>query len=153
MLGNIFGAFGALGRLLPGYMQGERQAIQDNWQDLENYNNVQKGQIANAFSEATFAPAVQMYGLSLQDALNKTEVGSMQTALQRIMYPYAEQGTASMGPLMSLLMPANYAASLGQVLAPLYGNLGMAMQPGMWPGMQQGMQQGNQLINLPSSQR
>ena len=55
---SFLGALGAIGRLLPGYMQGERQAIQDNWSDLENYNTTQAGQLANAFSESTFQPRV-----------------------------------------------------------------------------------------------
>ena len=35
---SFLGALGAVGRLLPGYMQGERQAIADNWNDLNQYN-------------------------------------------------------------------------------------------------------------------
>lgn len=45
---------GAIASLLPGYMQGRRQAIQDNWTDLSNYNQVQAGQLANAFTEGTW---------------------------------------------------------------------------------------------------
>ena len=47
-LGGLFQSFG---RLLPGYMQGERQAIQDNWNDLNQYNKVQAGQLQNMFDE------------------------------------------------------------------------------------------------------
>lgn len=53
--------FGAIGRLLPGYIQGERMAVQDNWNDLNQYNQVQQGQLANAFTEATFHPAVNIF--------------------------------------------------------------------------------------------
>lgn len=153
MLGDIFGAIGALGRLLPGYMQGERQAIQDNWQDLQNYNQAQQDQIQNAFSEATFEPAVQMYGLSLQDAMNKSELGSMQTALQRFAFPGMAQGTINAGEIMPYLMPAQYAGMFQQAMLPLmYGNLGAAMMPGM--GAYYGAQaQGAQPFYLPSSQR
>ena len=48
--------FGAIGRMLPGYVQGERQAIADNWNDLEKYNKVQAGQLENAFTEDTYNP-------------------------------------------------------------------------------------------------
>ena len=48
---SFLGALGAVGRLLPGYMQGERQAIQDNWNDLKNYNAAQAGQLQNMFDE------------------------------------------------------------------------------------------------------
>ncbi len=47
-LGGLFQSFG---RLLPGYMQGERQAVQDNWNDLNQYNKVQAGQLQNMFDE------------------------------------------------------------------------------------------------------
>ena len=47
-LGGLFQSFG---RLLPGYMQGERQAVQDNWMDLNQYNKVQAGQLQNMFDE------------------------------------------------------------------------------------------------------
>ena len=55
---SFLGALGAIGRLLPGYVQGERQAVQDNWADLDNYNKTQAGQLANAYTEATFQPNV-----------------------------------------------------------------------------------------------
>lgn len=46
--------FAAIGRALPGFYEGRQQAIQDNWKDLENYNNVQAGQLSNAWTEATW---------------------------------------------------------------------------------------------------
>ena len=49
---NFFGALGAFSRALPGYVQGERMAVQDNWNDLNQYNKVQSGQIQNAWDEA-----------------------------------------------------------------------------------------------------
>lgn len=48
--------FTALGRALPGFVEGERLANQDNWKDLENYNSVQRGQLENAWTEATWDP-------------------------------------------------------------------------------------------------
>lgn len=51
---------GALSSLLPGYIQGRRQAIQDNWQDLQNYNNIQAGQLSNAFTEGTWQQRMDM---------------------------------------------------------------------------------------------
>ena len=42
-LGSLGSVVGALGSLLPGYMQGERQAVQDNWADLNYYNKAQAG--------------------------------------------------------------------------------------------------------------
>lgn len=56
-----FSFLGGLASLLPGYVQGQRQAIQDNWQDLMNYNQVQSGQLSNAFTEATWQPRLSMF--------------------------------------------------------------------------------------------
>lgn len=63
--------FGSIGRILPGYVEGQRNAIKDNWQDLENYNNVQAGQLANAFTEATFGNNVDM----MYDAAKRSRLG------------------------------------------------------------------------------
>jgi hypothetical protein len=67
---NIFGALGALGRVLPGYVQGERQAVEDNWRDLNEYNRVQAGQYENAFTGATFNPRLSM----MTDAANNSRM-------------------------------------------------------------------------------
>lgn len=55
---NFLGAFSQIGRLLPGFMEGERAAIKDNWQDAINRNNVWHGQLQNLYDEATWDPAV-----------------------------------------------------------------------------------------------
>lgn len=57
---SFLGALGAVGRLLPGYMQGERQAIADNWNDLNQYNKVQAGQLQNMFDENAMRDRLQM---------------------------------------------------------------------------------------------
>ena len=56
-LGGLFQSFG---RLLPGYMQGERQAIQDNWNDLNQYNKAQAGQLQNMFDENAMRDRLQI---------------------------------------------------------------------------------------------
>lgn len=56
-----FGNFlGNLMNLVPGYYQGRQQAIKDNWQDLSNYNQVQRGQLDNLFNMATFEPRAKL---------------------------------------------------------------------------------------------
>lgn len=55
-----FSFLGSLANLLPGYIEGQRQAVKDNWYDLNQYNQVQAGQIQNAFDEATFSDKVRM---------------------------------------------------------------------------------------------
>lgn len=41
--------------LFTGYINGRRAAIQDNWQDAQNYNSVMKGQLDNALTMQTMA--------------------------------------------------------------------------------------------------
>ena len=53
-LGSLLGIMGQLGRVVPNYVQGYRQAWQDNWNDANQYNQVQRGQLANLFAEAAF---------------------------------------------------------------------------------------------------
>lgn len=47
----MFEFLGALGGVLPGYQQGQQQAVSDNWSDLLKYNQAQAGQLQNAFDE------------------------------------------------------------------------------------------------------
>ena len=56
-LGGLFQSFG---RLLPGYMQGERQAVQDNWNDLNQNNKVHAGQLQNIFDENAMRARLNM---------------------------------------------------------------------------------------------
>ena len=49
-----FGFLGNLSRALPGYIEGQRQAVQDNWQDLKNWNEVYSGQLGNMYAAETF---------------------------------------------------------------------------------------------------
>ena len=53
---NFGSLFSAVGRALPGFVEGERQAVADNWRDLNQYNQVQAGQLENAWTEATWDP-------------------------------------------------------------------------------------------------
>lgn len=46
--------------LFSGYLQGRRAAIQDNWNDLTNYNKTLGGQLKNAFNMQTFGDAAQI---------------------------------------------------------------------------------------------
>ena len=46
--------------LFTSYINGRRQAVADNWQDLSNYNQIAAGQLNNAFNMATFDPRVRI---------------------------------------------------------------------------------------------
>lgn len=45
--------------IFSGYLNGIRQANQDNWTDATNYNKVLQGQMQNAYNMATFDPSVR----------------------------------------------------------------------------------------------
>ena len=51
---SFFGAISQLGRLLPGYIEGERAAIKDNWNDLEQFNKNLNAEMSNALNALTF---------------------------------------------------------------------------------------------------
>lgn len=65
--------------IFSGYLNGMRQANTDNWNDLTQYNNVQKGQINNAFQLATFDPAVRTAWNQGTQSDNKTLINSAAT--------------------------------------------------------------------------
>lgn len=57
---NILGALGAVSRLLPNYVEGQRAAVQDNWRDMQQYNQAQLGQLQNMFIERTLPWKINM---------------------------------------------------------------------------------------------
>lgn len=146
-LGNLFSAFGALGRILPGYVQGERQAVEDNWNDLTNYNSVQAGQIQNAFDEQTFDDRVDMMGFSRDNAANQALNLWMSTMAQQAMFPGYLQGAANMGVNMPFMMPMQQMAEWGQTMYPWLNPRGLGAATGIFPQVQQ------QQYFLPSSQQ
>ena len=127
---NFFGALGAFSRALPGYVQGERMAVQDNWNDLNQYNKVQSGQIQNAWeydqaamSNIGVADSTQNYFLNslnrgrayrqsyrdagwddvLGDMNNMARLGSAYRTSERALFPQDYGfGGADMGSLAQL---------------------------------------------------
>lgn len=107
-----FSFLGGLANLLPGYVQGQRQAIQDNWQDLMNYNRAQQGQLSNVFTEATWQPRVDMFQDAWLNSLLNTyghiadarqkEILRPYSELQAGAYTYYAQPLAGIGPLSTL---------------------------------------------------
>jgi hypothetical protein len=92
-LGGLGSVFGALGSLLPGYVQGERQAVQDNWSDLNNYNKVQAGQGQNAFDFASFGHKLDMVKDAADLQNYNTQNAGMTLQRNRAWLPYmVEQG-------------------------------------------------------------
>lgn len=116
--GNLFAA---IGRALPGFVEGERMAVQDNWEDLNQYNKVQAGQLENAFTEQTFNPRMQI----VYDAARNSGLGVLNNRMT----------TAQNWMLHPALMARNYYASL---YAPQNAQLEQQMLANMYrhmPGM------------------
>lgn len=63
--------------LFTGYINGRRAAIQDNWQDAKNYNEVMKGQLDNALAMQTMADAARKSNASANVAdMNQALTGA-----------------------------------------------------------------------------
>lgn len=134
---SFLGALGAVGRLLPGYMQGERQAIRDNWMDLNQYNKVQAGQLQNMFDENAMRDRLQM----LRD-------NAMTNNYQRWAAGFDLGVKAAQYPLMlgQLGMQAGHFFPLQQMRwNMLQQQAGMAMNPRLAQQQAKGGQQGDAL--------
>ena len=129
---NLFGILGNIGRVLPGYMQGYRMAIQDNWNDLNQYNQVQKGQLNNLYDEATFEPAVDMYNSNADMArLNLYNLG-MQTQTNLAALPATLQQAATNGIYAAQVADLRNRANMQNYVNMLNGKFNIGMnQNGM----------------------
>lgn len=86
---SFLGFLGSIGRMLPSYVEGERAAIKDNWQDAANYNTVLNGQLQNAYSQATFNDLVNAIKYQLAgNALNTMNAG-LNTYTNMVAAPYS----------------------------------------------------------------
>lgn len=124
-----FSFLGSLASLLPGYIQGQRMANQDNWSDLMNYNKAQQGQFSNMFTEATFQPQMDMVWMDRFNKALGTAQNTWQTGLNYMAQPQ----------LMNQVLAGNY-------YSPALAGLPYEMQLRAY-GMQQGL--GN-LMRQPS---
>lgn len=71
------GFFSSVGQLLPGYLEGQRQAVEDNWNDLNQYNQVQEGQLENLFNEQTMDDRLSM----MADAAENSYMGYLNNVM------------------------------------------------------------------------
>ena len=133
-LGGLFQSFG---RLLPGYMQGERQAIQDNWNDLNQYNKVQAGQLQNMFDENAMRDRLNMMrDAAIERGIQREAMGWDLWAKVLGVPRYAMQEAYALGHLPEL-QQMRYNMTRQQY--------GMAMQPRLPAAQGKGGQQGNLL--------
>lgn len=98
---NFGSLLGAVSRVLPGYMEGERQAVRDNWQDLMNYNQVQQGQLGNLFLEGTLPQRFQQF----EDATARSNLLRINDMIGLLQQWYAAPGQMAHGAAYSMYGP------------------------------------------------
>lgn len=87
------------------YLSGVEMARKANWDDLQNYNQVQKGQLDNLFDFATFSPKVNseyentdklalsnlFQELTFNNALTKEQVAANKALLENLLAQHVYQ--------------------------------------------------------------
>ena len=100
--------------LFGSYVDGREKAIDSNWKDMKNYNDVLGGEVDNARDMATFdAKVMQEKGKGLSDyskGVTDWTAGQSQELLNRLLFSGMEQNDAQFGKRL-----AN--AKLGNLLA------------------------------------
>lgn len=96
--------FAAVGRALPGYVEGHRAAVRDNWNDLNQYNRVQAGQFDNAWTEETWDDRLANVRMQRDNNALGLVRNAMVTGLDVAAYPGMYQQRASMSANMPWLM-------------------------------------------------
>lgn len=118
-LGSLLGIMGQIGRLVPNYVDGYRQAWADNWRDANQYNQIQSGQMQNAFASAAFAPELNMLYDRAGISRDQADMSGGNFGLYALAYPYLQQAA---------LMQAQSQPSLTL----------QAIQSNLYPGLAQG---------------
>lgn len=124
-----FSFLGGLASLLPGYIQGQRMANQDNWQDLMNYNQVQSGQLANAFTEGTW-----------QDRLNMFHNERANSDYNRLgnLYDFMYKSWAFPGNIASVMNQTLYAPQISAMQQMANARMWEQVMNNPWAAMTQG---------------
>ena len=136
------GFFSSLGQLLPGYTEGRQDAIEDNWNDMNQFNQVLAGQTENAFNLETFDERARM----MRDAAERSYYGALNDAMTLRTNMAFQPGRESFGLAYSLMAPETaldtYRAQAAQAnwLSRFWPNPQGAMQPMgtdnmMWPNL------------------
>lgn len=152
--------------LFTGYINGRRAAIQDNWQDAKNYNEVMKGQLDNAIAMQTMADTARKSNASANvadmnqaltgaridnelDLLNKqraNNLNALKAQLEAIQTQFNIDLTQSDEYKKYMLGQAQQAAAAGQ--AGQVGQVGQVGQPTVNPNL---VPQGTSSINPENS--
>ena len=96
------------------YLNGRRQAIADNWQDLTNYNTVQRNQLSNLRNLGTLSADInRAYEFTDQTALQNLSNQYQLDMLARL-YPYIlSNNIRNLTMVPQLIPPANTGAGTG----------------------------------------
>lgn len=96
------------------YLNGRRQAIADNWQDLSNYNTVQQNQLSNLIDLGTLSADInKAYEDTDQVALQNLSNQYQLDMLARL-YPYIlSNNIRNLTMVPQLIPPANTGAGTG----------------------------------------
>ena len=129
------GIFGSIGQLLPRYMEGQRQAVADNWNDLTQYNQVQEGQLNNLFNMQTFDDRLAM----MEDAMYRSGYQRQNDAmtLERniVLHPGLIRAAQLQGGALPYLQQVMDMAAYTQALRALSGYINPMSYGGMPLGL------------------
>lgn len=125
-----FSFLGALGSLFPGYIQGQRMANQDNWQDLVNWNNVQAGQQFNLFTEATWQPRLDIAWSNRNDKVMQEQMNRWNTGLYYLSLPQMMNNAYAGNYYSQFMAGMPYMAQMAQFqnIMQNQGNLGQMIR-------------------------
>lgn len=150
---NFGSIFSAVGRALPGYVEGERMAMEDNWRDLNEYNKVQAGQLQNAWDVATWTPRLTNVRLNTENNAINRERNLMQMGLDTARYPYEYERSAAMSANRQPLVSGEMAALMRMYQQMMQNGWGMPQMPYYGGGANMNAAGANTGAGLPSRMR
>ena len=140
--------------LFTSYINGRRQAVADNWQDLSNYNQIAAGQLNNAFNMATFDPRVRIAESQAQLGELNNVLGSAMT--DQNLRHIAAQNKLNIPDLSASAQQALYNHNIRMLTDPNYARTYFALGLGLGtPQVQstqqsQAQSQGNGSVQTPT---
>ena len=127
--------------LFTSYINGRRQAVADNWQDLSNYNQIAAGQLNNAFNMATFDPRVRIAESQAQLGELNNVLGSAMT--DQNLRHIAAQNKLNIPDLSASAQQALYNHNIRMLTDPNYARTYFALGLGLGTPQVQSTQQPN----------
>ena len=131
--------------LFTSYINGRRQAVADNWQDLSNYNQIAAGQLNNAFNMATFDPRVRIAESQAQLGEQNAGLGGVMT--DQYLRHIAAQNKLNIPDLSASAQQALYNHNIKLLTDPDYARTYYALGLGLGLGIPQAKSTQNGTIN------